>query len=103
MSHHDIEQIKRKNKLTNDEKYLFKYAEQRGVKNKVAYINAIKRNGGASEIIEQYREKERVSKYWNNQVVKTSKLIQEYKTFKAEEPTENFKALKSKLQAMCRQ
>lgn len=78
------------------------YAEKHGATNVKAYVNSLKISGAAAKIIEQYREKEGVSKYWNNQVVKTSKLIQEYRTFEADEPTENFKALKAKLQELCK-
>lgn len=103
-----IEQKKEIKKRTNvveeirDAQILAEYAEKHGATNIKAYVNSLKISGAAAKIIEQYREKEGVSKYWNNQAVKTSKLVQEYKTFEATEPTENFKALKAKLQAMCR-
>lgn len=108
MSHHDIEQKKEIKKRTNvveeirDAQILAEYAEKHGATNVKAYVNSLKISGAAAKIIEQYREKEGVSKYWNNQVVKTSKLIQEYRTFEADEPTENFKALKAKLQELCK-
>lgn len=86
-----------------DAQILANYAEKHGATNIKAYVNSLKISGAAAKIIEQYREKEGVSKYWNNQAKKTSQLVQEYKTFEAAEPTENFKALKAKLQAMCRQ
>ena len=104
-----IEQKKEIKKRTNvveeirDAQILAEYAEKHGATNVKAYVNSLKISGAAAKIIEQYREKEGVSKYWNNQAVKTSKLVQEYKTFEAAEPTESFKALKAKLQAMCRQ
>lgn len=101
MSHLDIEQIKRKNKLTNDEKYLFKYAEQRGVKNKVAYINAIKRNGGASEIVRDLKQAEINFRYMQNTVKSFIESDKENRQ-NAAEPTENFKALKAKLQELCK-
>lgn len=101
MSHHDIEQIKRKNKLTNDEKYLFKYAEQRGVKNKVAYINAIKRNGGASEIVRDLKQAE-TNKLYMQQAVKTfiENDLENRRT--AGSPTENWKKLGETLREMCK-
>lgn len=98
-----IEQKKEIKKRTNvveeirDVQILVEYAEKHGATNVKAYVNSLKISGAAAKIIEQYREKEGVSKYWNNQAVKTSKLVQEYKTFEAAEPTENFKALKAKL------
>lgn len=87
---------------TRDAQILAEYAEKHGATNIKAYVNSLKISGAAAKIIEHYREKEGVSKYWNNQAVKTSKLVQEYKTFEAAKPTENFKALKAKLQAMCK-
>ena len=103
-----IEQKKEIKKRTNvveeirDAQILAEYAEKHGATNIKAYVNSLKISGAAAKIIEQYREKEGVSKYWNNQAVKTSKLVQEYKTFEAAEPTENFKALKAKLQELCK-
>ena len=100
LSPHDKEQIKRKNKPTDDD-FLIRYAEQRGVKNKVAYINAIKRNGGASEIVRDLKQAETNRKAME---LSAQNTIKEYELSKqlADAPTENFKALKAKLIEMCK-
>lgn len=101
LSLHDKEQIKKKNNTTNDDRYLIKYAEQRGVKNKVAYINAIKRNGGASEIVKEMRQAE-TNKLYMQQAVKTfiENDLENRRT--GVSPTENWKKLGETLKEMCR-
>lgn len=83
-----------------DEKFLLKYAQQRGVKNKVAYINAIKRNGGASEIVADMRQAE-VNNRFMQKTVKTFIENDRENRQNAVEPTEEFKALKADLLRLC--
>ena len=73
----------KKNEINNkdvdkkDEKYLLQYAEKRGVKNKVAYINAIKKNGGASEIINEYKQietKKRIMEQTTKTIIENNHL-----------------------------
>ena len=46
-----------------DEKYLIQYAKQKRVKNILPYINAIKRNGNAEGIIQEYKKIERKASF----------------------------------------
>ena len=113
-SHSDrlyIEQKKENKKITNvvsfkkevsDAEILENYAKQKGAERVNAYVNALKISGAAANIIGQYREKEGVSRYWNNQAEKTSEMVNEYKTMKGDAPTENFKNLKAKLIEICK-
>ena len=74
------EQIKEQAVNKKDEKYLFQYAEKRGVRNKIAYINAIKKNGGADQIIKEYKQMEANKRYMENatkQLIKDKKLASE--------------------------
>lgn len=95
---HDKEQIKRKNKLTNDE-FLIKYAEIRGVKNKVAYINAIKRNGGDLEIVKDMKQAEINKTFMQNEVKRFIENDRENRK-NAVEPPKVWKELKLKLGGM---
>ena len=97
----NVVEISKKQEVTDSE-ILEQYAKEKGAQNVKAYVNALRISGAAAKVVEQYREKEGVSKYWKNQAVKTSELVQEYNSLKADEPTENFKALKAKLQELCK-
>lgn len=103
---HDKEQIKRTNKeQTNvveiskktDAQILAEYAKEHGATNIQGYINALRIKGVAADIIKQYREKEGVRKYWNNQAASTSELIREYANLKCDPMPESFKNLKKVL------
>lgn len=98
LSCHDKEQIKRKNKLTNDE-FLIKYAESRGVKNKVAYINAIKRNGGDLEIVKEMKQAQINKTFMQNEVKRFIENDRENRK-NAVEPPKAWKELKLKLGGM---
>ena len=50
-----------------EDKYLVQYAKQKGVKNILPYINAIKRNGNAEEIIQEYKKIERKASFMENE------------------------------------
>lgn len=99
------EQKKRTNKTTNivalnsnsDDKILREYAEKQGAKNVQAYINSLVKSGVAADIIRQYREKEGVQKYWDNQAAKTAELIKEYNSFESEPPTQSWEELRKTL------
>lgn len=99
LSRQDKEQIKRKNKPTDDD-FLIRYAEQRGVKNKVAYINAIKRNGGASDIVRDLKQAEtnrKVMQKITKEYIKNAEKIKQNSV----PPTESWKKLGEKLREMC--
>jgi hypothetical protein len=85
--------------LKTDLQILTEYAENHGATNIQGYINALKIKGVAADIIRQYREKEGVQKYWDNQAASTSELIKEYEQniLLAEPMPESFKALGRKL------
>lgn len=83
--------------IISDEEVLRIYAEKHAKSNIQGYINSLKIKGVAADIIRQYREKEGVSKYWEQQAASTSELIREYASMKSEPPTESFKALRQTL------
>lgn len=80
-----------------DAQILAEYAKEHGASNIQGYINALKIKGVAADIIRQYREKEGVQKYWDNQAAKTSELVREYQSFKGDPMPESFKNLKKVL------
>lgn len=92
----------------NDEKenqtiqILKDYAIKHGAKNVSAYIKVLQKNGADKRIIQEYKEKQSTENYWHNQAQRTSKLVEEYRNFEADQPTENFKNLKAKLMQICR-
>ena len=90
---HDKEQ--KKEKINNkDDEYLKLYAQKRGVKNIPAYINAIKKNGGATQIIEEFKQIENRKKVLEKQInLMREKLVQERE--QAVPPTEAWKALRN--------
>lgn len=90
------EQIKKPTVVENY-KILKEYAIQHNAISIPAYINDLKKKGVAADIIREYREKEGVLKYWDNQAAKTTELVQEYNNMQSEPPTESWKELKQKL------
>lgn len=89
---HDKEQIKRTNKSTDDELLMKVIEQKKGVFNKVAYMNAIKRNGGASEIVNEMRQAEINTRYMFQATKDFIKNEQEYR-INAVPPTESWKNL----------
>lgn len=83
-----------------DAQILNEYAENNGATNIQGYVNALRIKGVAADIIRQYREKEGVQKYWDNQAALTSELIREYASMKSEPPTAKFRAFGEKLRKM---
>lgn len=82
-----------------EENYLLQYAEKRGVKNKIAYINAIKKSGGAIEIINEYKQIEAKKKFMEN----ATKTIIENNRLAAENsvpPTKEWLELGKKLRKL---
>lgn len=82
-------------KINNrDDEYLKLYAQKRGVKNITAYVNAIKKNGGAERIINEYKQIE-------NRKNAIEKQIQQMREKRKQEielavpPTEAWKALRN--------
>lgn len=105
---HNKEQKKRtKKEQTNvvelqktDVQILQEYAKEHGASNIQGYINALKIKEVAADIIRQYREKEGVSKYWENQAAQTSEMIKQMREQKGDPMPESFKNLKAKLQML---
>lgn len=103
------EQKKRTNKeQTNvvefqktDIQILQEYAKEHGATNIQGYINALKIKGVAADIIKQYREKEGVSKYWENQAAQTSEMIRQIRSQKGDPMPESFKQLRKTLFKSC--
>ncbi len=95
-----IEQItEQKKEPTNveDFKILKNYAIKHGAKNVNAYIKVLQKNGADKRIIQEYKEKRSTENYWHNQAQRTSELVEEYKNFEGDEPSESFKNLKARL------
>ena len=89
---HDKEQIKRTNKPTDDELLMKAIEQKKGVFNTVAYMNAIKRNGGASEIVNEMRQAEINTRYMFQATKDFIKNDQDYR-INAVPPTESWKNL----------
>jgi hypothetical protein len=112
LSHHEQTiRTKEKNKVValnkdtentiSDEEVLRIYAEKHAKSNIQGYINALKIKGVAADIIRQYREKEGVSKYWENQAAQTSELIKQMREQKGDPMPESFKQLRETLFKSC--
>lgn len=100
---HEHEQIKEQIKeptSVSEYKILKNYAVQKGAKNINAYINALKKNGSAKNIVEEHKKAEAKSLYMKS---KTEETLKEYTEIAqtGEAPTENWKALGEKLRRMC--
>jgi DNA-binding MarR family transcriptional regulator len=95
---HDKEQIKRTNKQTDDALLMKAIEQKKGVFNKVAYMNAIKRNGGASEIVNEMRQAEINTRYMFQATKDFIKNEQECR-INAVPPTESWKNLGEILRA----
>ena len=63
----NIEPKKEQINNPKNDKYLIQYAKQKGVKNILPYINAIKRNGNAEEIIQEYKKIERKANFMESE------------------------------------
>lgn len=71
-----------------DYKILKDYAVQKGAKNINAYINALKSNGSAEEIIKRVKEKEAIDRYYAKQIEETAKRNAANAVWVAENPKE---------------
>lgn len=89
--------LKTQKEEIQDREILIQYAKEKRANNIEAYVNSLIISGASANIIQQYKEKEKISKYWNNQAQKTSELVKECRNFEGDEPSEKFKALKGKL------
>lgn len=104
LSHHVIEQIKEHRKEpTEVENYkiLEKYAKSKGAKNIPAYINALKKNGSASQIVKDVLK---VQKNTEKRFIESQKLLNEYRKMAVEKGTnpqecESWRKLGEKLRA----
>ena len=96
-----IEQKTETNNSTKDDEFLIKFAENKGAKNKVAYINAIKRNVGATEIVNEMRQIEANKKAMQN-ITQTFLKADKESRETSEAPTKEWKELKAKLQKLCK-
>lgn len=82
-------------KINNkDEEYLKIYAQKKGARNVQAYITAIKKNGGVTQIIEKFKKNEKRQKIED---MKTKRFIEQVKLDRknAVPPTEAWKALRN--------
>lgn len=96
-----IEQKRETNKSTKEDEFLIKFAESKGAKNKVAYINAIKRNGGATEIVNEMRQIEANKKAMQN-MTKTFLEADKESRETSVAPTKEWRDLKAHLQQLCK-
>ena len=69
-----------------DFKILRNYAENRGAKNVTAYINALKRNGTAQKIINDFKEKQSADRYYKRLYEETIKRNAEIRKWVGVDP-----------------
>ncbi len=86
----------------DDYKILKDYAVKNGAKNVQAYVNWLKRNGCASDIIAKHKEKVAADRYAAKQIEETTQLIETWNSWTADSPYENetWVKLKAKLERL---
>lgn len=77
---------KKEPKMVEDFKILKDYAESKGAKNVTAYINALKRNGTAQKIINDFKEKRSADRYYKRLGEETYKRNAEMKKWVGVDP-----------------
>lgn len=77
---------KKEPKKVEDFKILKDYAESKGAKNVTAYINALKRNGTAQKIINDFKEKRSADRYYKRLGEETYKRNAEMKKWVGVDP-----------------
>lgn len=89
LSQHEptIKQIKEPEKV-EDFKILTNYAKQKGAQNLTAYVNALKKNGSAEQIIKAFKEKKAADKYFARQIRETEKRNAQNRIWIADNPNE---------------
>lgn len=91
LSVHEHEPIKepiKEPQKVEDFKILKDYAEQKGAKNITAYINALKKNGAAEQIIKTFKEKKAADKYFERQIKETEERNAQNRIWTAVSPKE---------------
>lgn len=77
-SHNTCIEPKKEQKINpEDRKYLIEYAKSKNVQNKNAYINAIIRNGGAAQIIKEYKQIEARKIFYENENKRVQREMKE--------------------------
>lgn len=86
----------------DDYKILKDYAVKNGAKNVQAYVNSLKRNGCASDIIAKHKEKIAADRCAAKQIEETTQLIETWNSWTADSPYENetWVRLKAKLERL---
>lgn len=86
----------------DDYKILKDYAVKNGAKNVQAYVNWLKRNGCASDIIAKHKEKIAGDRCAAKQIEETTQLIETWNSWTADSPYENetWVKLKAKLERL---
>lgn len=86
----------------DDYKILKDYVVKNGAKNIQAYVNWLKRNGCASDIIAKHKEKIAADRCAAKQIEKTTQLIETWNSWTADSPYENetWVRLKAKLERL---
>ena len=74
--HEPIKEQKKEPEDVEDFKILKNYAESKGAKNITAYINKLKENGSAAQIINEVRKRKRISIFFDNQAKEITKMNQ---------------------------
>lgn len=87
---HKHEQKREQNNLTKveDFKILKEYAESKGANNVKAYIEALKRNRSAEQIIKAFKEKKAADKYFERQIKETKERNARNRIWTAVSPKE---------------
>ena len=84
--HEQIREQKKEPVRAADFKILKGYAIKQGAKNVNAYINALKKNGSASQIIKKFKEKEAADRYAEHQILKTIEGNRELNSIVPDDP-----------------
>lgn len=86
--HEPIKEPIKEPQKVEDFKILKDYAEQKGAKNITAYINALKKNGAAEQIIKTFKEKKAADKYFEQQIKETEERNAQNRIWTAVSPKE---------------
>lgn len=82
LSHHDKEQINEHKKEQTGDEILKAYAKNHNAKNIEAYVNHLKKNGSASKIIKEYKQKNSAQKNALRSIKETQSLLEEFENMR---------------------
>lgn len=80
--------VKKEPEKVEDYKILKEYAIKNGAKNVGAYVNFLRKNGAAQDIITQHKLKDAADRFAANQIKRTEKMNAQYREWIADDPKE---------------